>query len=77
MAELFGEIMGEAAAIKGIAMPALPPALMSDDMQGECFSYPVFLPACYPVSPVPIRLAFLHRCGWRPFYTESPGEGLH
>ncbi|CAL8351044.1 unnamed protein product [Boreogadus saida] len=36
-AELFGEIMGEAAAIKGIAMPALPPALMSDDMQGECF----------------------------------------
>ena len=32
MADLFGEIMGEAA-----AMPAPPPACMSDDMQGECF----------------------------------------
>ncbi|CAL8255872.1 unnamed protein product [Boreogadus saida] len=37
MANLFGEIMGEAAAIKGIPMPAPPLAPMSDDMQGECF----------------------------------------
>ena len=37
MADLFGEIMGEAAAIKGIPMPAPPLAPMSDDMQGECF----------------------------------------
>ena len=37
MADLFGKIMGEAAAIKGIPMPAPPLALMSDDMQGECF----------------------------------------
>ncbi|CAL8378291.1 unnamed protein product [Boreogadus saida] len=29
--------MGEAAAIKGIPMPAPPPAPVSDDMQGECF----------------------------------------
>ena len=36
MADLFGEIMGEAAAIKGIPMPAPPLAPMSDDMQGEC-----------------------------------------
>ena len=35
--DLFGEIMGEAAAIKGIPMPAPPLAPMSDDMQGECF----------------------------------------
>ena len=37
MADLFGEIMGEAAVIKGIPMPAPPLAPMSDDMQGECF----------------------------------------
>ncbi|CAL8250044.1 unnamed protein product [Boreogadus saida] len=37
MADLFGEIMGEAAAMKGIPMPAPPLAPMSDDMQGECF----------------------------------------
>ncbi|CAL8235309.1 unnamed protein product, partial [Boreogadus saida] len=37
MADLFGEIMGEAAAIKGIPIPAPPLAPMSDDMQGECF----------------------------------------
>ncbi|CAL8386929.1 unnamed protein product [Boreogadus saida] len=37
MADLFGEIMGEAAAIKGIPMPAPPLAPMSDDMQSECF----------------------------------------
>ncbi|CAL8345255.1 unnamed protein product [Boreogadus saida] len=37
MADLFGDIMGEAAAIKGIPMPAPPLAPMSDDMQGECF----------------------------------------
>ena len=37
MADLFGEIMGEAAAIKGIPMPAPPLAPMSDDMQGEGF----------------------------------------
>ena len=37
MAELFGEIVGEAAAIKGIAMPAPPPPHMSDDMHGGCF----------------------------------------
>ncbi|CAL8282233.1 unnamed protein product [Boreogadus saida] len=37
MADLFGEIMGEAAAIKGIPMPAPPLNPMSDDMQGECF----------------------------------------
>ncbi|CAL8387746.1 unnamed protein product [Boreogadus saida] len=30
--------MGEAAAIKGIPMPAPPLAPMSDDMRGECFS---------------------------------------
>ena len=40
MADLFGEIMGEAAAIKGIPMPAPPLAPMSDDMQGECFRTP-------------------------------------
>ena len=37
MTDLFGEIMGEAAAIKGIPMPAPPLAPVSDDMQGECF----------------------------------------
>ncbi|CAL8345285.1 unnamed protein product [Boreogadus saida] len=37
MADLFGDIMGEAAAIKGIPMPAPPLAPMWDDMQGECF----------------------------------------
>ena len=37
MADLFCEFMGEAAAIKGIPMPAPPLAPMSDDMQGECF----------------------------------------
>ncbi|CAL8270214.1 unnamed protein product [Boreogadus saida] len=37
MADLFGKIKGEAAAIKGIPTPALPLAPMSDDMQGECF----------------------------------------
>ena len=36
-ADLFGDIMGEAATIKGIPMPAPPLAPMSDDMQGECF----------------------------------------
>ncbi|CAL8345245.1 unnamed protein product [Boreogadus saida] len=36
-ADLFGDIMGEAAAIKGIPMPAPPLAPMWDDMQGECF----------------------------------------
>ena len=51
MADLFGEIMGEAAAIKGIPMPAPPLTPMSDDMQGECFRT-VFLPAAYPVPPV-------------------------
>ncbi|CAL8254817.1 unnamed protein product [Boreogadus saida] len=40
MADLFGEIMGEAAAIKGIPMPAPPLAPISDDMQGECFRTP-------------------------------------
>ncbi|CAL8348878.1 unnamed protein product [Boreogadus saida] len=40
MADLFGEIMGEAAAIKGIPMPAPPLAPVSDDMQGECFRSP-------------------------------------
>ena len=40
MADLFGEIMGEAAAIKGIPMPAPPLAPVSDDMQGECFRTP-------------------------------------
>ncbi|CAL8395424.1 unnamed protein product [Boreogadus saida] len=40
MADLFGEIMGEAAAIKGIPMPAPPLAPVSDDMQGECFRIP-------------------------------------
>ncbi|CAL8342142.1 unnamed protein product [Boreogadus saida] len=37
MADLFGEIMGEAAAIKGIPMPAPPLTPMLDDMQGDCF----------------------------------------
>ncbi|CAL8395199.1 unnamed protein product [Boreogadus saida] len=37
MADLFGEIMGEAAPIKVTPMPAPPLAPMSDDMQGECF----------------------------------------
>ncbi|CAL8336465.1 unnamed protein product [Boreogadus saida] len=37
MADLFGEIMGEAAAIKGIPMPAPPLSPMSDDMKGERF----------------------------------------
>ncbi|CAL8370831.1 unnamed protein product [Boreogadus saida] len=37
MADLFGEIMVEAAAIKGIPMLAPPLAPMSDDMQGECY----------------------------------------
>ena len=37
MADLFGEIMGEEAAIKGIPMPAPPLAPMSGDMQGDCF----------------------------------------
>ncbi|CAL8251278.1 unnamed protein product [Boreogadus saida] len=37
MSDLFGEIMGEAAAIKGIPMPAPPLAPLSDDMQGACF----------------------------------------
>ena len=37
MADLFGEIMGEAAAIKGSPISAPPLAPMSDDMQGECF----------------------------------------
>ncbi|CAL8395183.1 unnamed protein product [Boreogadus saida] len=37
MADLFGKIMGEAAAIKGIPMHAPPLAPMSDEMQGECF----------------------------------------
>ena len=36
------EIMGEAAAIKGIPMPAPPLAPVSDDMQGECFRTPSF-----------------------------------
>ncbi|CAL8237773.1 unnamed protein product [Boreogadus saida] len=40
MADLFGEIMGEAAAIKGIPMPAPPLVPVSDDMQGECFRTP-------------------------------------
>ncbi|CAL8310591.1 unnamed protein product [Boreogadus saida] len=40
MADLFGDIMGEAAAIKGIPMPAPPLAPISDDMQGECFRTP-------------------------------------
>ncbi|CAL8363291.1 unnamed protein product [Boreogadus saida] len=40
MADLFGEIMGEAAAIKGIPMPAPPLAPISDNMQGECFRTP-------------------------------------
>ena len=40
MADLFGEIMAEAAAIKGIPMPAPPLAPISDDMQGECFRTP-------------------------------------
>ncbi|CAL8339888.1 unnamed protein product [Boreogadus saida] len=35
MTDLFREIMGEAAAIKGIPMPAPPLAPVSDDMQGE------------------------------------------
>ena len=34
------EIMGEAAAIKGIPMPAPPLVPVSDDMQGECFVTP-------------------------------------
>ena len=42
MADLFGEIMGEAAAIKGIPMPAPPLAPISDDMQGECFRTPSY-----------------------------------
>ncbi|CAL8253945.1 unnamed protein product [Boreogadus saida] len=37
MADLYGEIMGEAVAIKGIPMPAPPLAPMSDDVQGEFF----------------------------------------
>ena len=37
MANLFCEIIGEVAAIKGIPMQAPPLAPMSDDMQGECF----------------------------------------
>ena len=40
MADLFGEIMGEAAAIKGNPMLAPPLAPVSDDMQGECFRTP-------------------------------------
>ena len=42
MTDLFREIMGEAAAIKGIPMPAPPLAPVSDDMQGECFRTPSF-----------------------------------
>ena len=37
MDDLFGKIMGEAAAIKGIPLPAPPLAPMSDDMQGDFF----------------------------------------
>ena len=54
MADLFSEIMGEAAAIKGITMPAPPLVPISDDVQGECFrtlsssrratQYPLFSP---------------------------------
>ncbi|CAL8388319.1 unnamed protein product [Boreogadus saida] len=40
MADLFGKIMGEAAAIKGIPIPAPPLVPVSDDMQGECFRTP-------------------------------------
>ncbi|CAL8348938.1 unnamed protein product [Boreogadus saida] len=40
MDDLFGEIMGEAAAIKGIPMPAPPLTPVSDDMQGECYRTP-------------------------------------
>ncbi|CAL8388033.1 unnamed protein product [Boreogadus saida] len=43
MADLFGKIMGKAAAIKGIPMPAPPLAPMSDDMQGECFLPPFLI----------------------------------
>ena len=37
MTNLFGEIICEAAAIKGITLQAPPPTPMSDYMQGECF----------------------------------------
>ncbi|CAL8237631.1 unnamed protein product, partial [Boreogadus saida] len=40
MADLFGEIINEVAAIKGIPLPAPPLAPVSDDMQGECFRTP-------------------------------------
>ena len=54
MADLFGEIMGEAAAIKGIPMPAPPLAPISDDMQGECFRTPSSSRRVgYPVPLVP------------------------
>ena len=40
MTDLFAEIMGEAADIKDILMPAPSLAPMSDDMQGKCFRTP-------------------------------------
>ncbi|CAL8349362.1 unnamed protein product [Boreogadus saida] len=46
-----GEIMGEAAAIKGFPMPAPPLAPVSDDMQGECFRTP---PASLRVTQCPL-----------------------
>ena len=63
MADLFDKIMGEAAAIKGIAMPTLPPASISDDMQGECFR-------------TQSSSRRVHRSGWGPLDTEGSGKGL-
>ncbi|CAL8339934.1 unnamed protein product [Boreogadus saida] len=68
-----GEIMGEAAAIKGFPMPAPPLAPVSDDMQGECFRTPCF-PAGYPVPLVPACAALVYCCRWGPFYPEGSGR---
>ena len=74
MADLFGEIMGEAAAIKGFPMPAPPLAPVSDDMQGECFRIPSSsrrVTQC-PLFP-PVQHLFT-AAGGDP---EGPGEILH
>ena len=75
MADLFGEIMGEATAIKGIPMPAPPLTPMSDDMQGECF-HTLSSSRRATQCPVPTCLAVFHHCGWGPFYIEGSDEGL-
>ena len=71
MADLFGEIMGEAVATKGITMPAPPP------LPEGVLLHPVLLQVGYPVSTVPADSALLHRCRRGPIDAEGPGEGLN